>query len=108
MIDYLPLSSSLLKTFSFGSVRSFPSVFSNCRFSTVPAVVVVGLHMWKMPILSLTQVDIDLLNTKTVAALESAGMHVPTRAIRPMHSVSLYIGLPVHGSRDSSSDLHPT
>ena len=51
MIDYLPLSSSLLKTFSFGSVRSFPSVFSNCRFSTVPAVVVVGLHMWKMPIL---------------------------------------------------------
>ena len=34
---------------------------------------------------SLTQADIDLLNTKTVASLESAGMHVPNRAIRPLN-----------------------
>jgi PIF1-like helicase len=35
---------------------------------------------------SLTQADIDLLNTKTVAALQSAGMRVPDRAIRPINT----------------------
>src|SRR5882762_1483138 len=34
---------------------------------------------------SLTQADIDLLNTRTVTSLESAGMHVPYRAIRPLN-----------------------
>jgi PIF1-like helicase len=35
---------------------------------------------------SLTQADIDLLNTRTVAALESAGLRVPDRAIRPINT----------------------
>ena len=35
---------------------------------------------------SLTQADIDLLNTKTVAELQSAGMRVPDRAIRPINT----------------------
>ena len=35
---------------------------------------------------SLTQTDVDLLNTRTVASLQSAGMRVPDRAIRPRNS----------------------
>ena len=35
---------------------------------------------------SLTQADIDLLNTRTVASLQSAGMQVPNRAIRPLNN----------------------
>ena len=35
---------------------------------------------------SLTQTDINLLNTRTVASLESAGLHVPNRAIRPLNT----------------------
>jgi hypothetical protein len=34
---------------------------------------------------SLTQADIDL-NTRTVAALESAGLRIPDRAIRPINT----------------------
>jgi ATP-dependent exoDNAse (exonuclease V) alpha subunit len=35
---------------------------------------------------SLTQTDIDLLNTRTVTSLQSAGMRVPDRAIRPRNT----------------------
>ena len=35
---------------------------------------------------SLTQADIDLLNMRTVTALQSAGMRVPDRAIRPINT----------------------